>query len=158
MGEGNDFSYTQSLGLLHSDWHITGTRYGDGSNNQFLIGSAGNITLVDNVDATRLESGAITGNNYYDGIIFNNPHASKNNDVANATLIQLFIQSARMQLNYNGEIHINITRRFIEKYPLSAEALGLYDTSPKALDSLNTFGASKYYAPYARARPCCGRS
>jgi hypothetical protein len=53
-----------------------------------------------------------------------------------------------MQLNYNGEIHINITRRFLEKYPLSAEALGLYDTSPKALSSLNTFGASKYYAPY----------
>jgi hypothetical protein len=141
-------SYTMSLATMHPDWDITGTRYGNGSNIQYISGTLNNVTFVENVDARRLESGTVTGYSYYDGIIFNNPHVEKNNDPANASLIQLFIQSARTRLTFNGEIHINITRKFLEKYPLAAGALGLYDTSPATLNSLNTFGASKYFAPY----------
>ncbi len=147
VGDGN-FSYTNSLYGLHSDWSITGSTYGNGSNRQTVISSTGNLTLVNNVDAKRLESGAVTGRQLYDAIIFNNPFVEKDNDAANAALIKAFLRSARTRLAPGGEIHINITQQFLMDYPSAARELGLFDNSPTAVASLPTFGSTEYYAPY----------
>lgn len=148
VGDGN-FSYTISLATLHPSWKITGSAYGDGSNNQIVIpGAAGNVTLVNNVDATRLELGSVTGNNTYDAIIFNNPFAAIGNDSENAALIRNFLRSARTRLTPSGEIHINITQEFLRTYASAAQELGVFDTSRDALKKLPRFGSSKYFAPY----------
>ncbi|MBV6390993.1 MAG: hypothetical protein KPEEDBHJ_00197 [Anaerolineales bacterium] len=147
VGE-DDFGYTMALASIHPDWDITGARYGNGSNTQYISGTFNNVTFVEDVDARRLESGAVTGNNYYDGIIFNNPHVAIEDEAANASLIRLFIQSARTRLSFSGEIHINITKEFLTTYPMAAAELGLYDLSSASLNNLNNFGSSKYFAPY----------
>lgn len=75
VGDGN-FSYSISLHTVHPDWEIIGTNHGNGGNSQNFLGSDGNLTLYTNVDATRLESGRVTGNSRYDAIVFNAPRAT----------------------------------------------------------------------------------
>jgi len=148
VGDGTDFSYTLSLALLRGRWDITGSIYGDKSNNQYIINKVENVTLVNNVDATRLESGAVTGSNLYDAIILNNPFVRIKDDYSSARLIQNFIQSARTRLTSNGVIHINVTKEFLFDYPMSAEALGLFNNSRRNVERLPTFGDTEYFAPY----------
>lgn len=152
VGDGN-FNYSYSLYALHRDWKITGTRYGDGSNNQTPFpGSVGNLKLYTNVDARHLHSGSITGRNKYDAIIFNNPHAGDGPQTA--SLIREFRASARKILSPGGKIHINVTQALLIEHREAALALGVRDNRPSQVKKLPTFGptqygpGTKYYAPY----------
>ena len=145
VGDGTDFEYSHSLHALHPNWVIVGTRYGDGNNIQTFVGSNGNLSLYTNVDATKLGE-QVTGNSQYDGIIFNNPHAG--NGSRTADLITQFMWSARERLTENGEIHINVTKSVLTRYPQVASVLGLTDTRSSTINALSTFGQTIYYAPY----------
>ncbi|MBI1881257.1 MAG: DUF2431 domain-containing protein [Chloroflexi bacterium] len=150
VGDGN-FGYSNSLYTLHPDWKITATNFGNGSNSQDYDGGYGNLTRYTNVDATKLHSGRITKNNRYDAIIFNNPAVTINNHVdgpQTARLISLFRRSAYRVLAPGGEIHINVTKSLLLKYPEIYPRLGLPDNKASTLDNLPRFGQSRYYAPY----------
>lgn len=112
-----------------------------------LVGGVGNLTLYTNVGARRLESGAVTGRNQYDAIVFNNPYDGPTGE-RTASLIREFTQSARRVLAPNGEIHINVTQALLKDVRGVASALGLADTRNSTLRSLRTFGQTKYYAPF----------
>jgi hypothetical protein len=145
VGDG-DFGYSTSLHARRPDWKITGTGYGDGSNRQVFLGSDGNLTLYTNVDATRLESGAVTGVNQYNAIIFNNPYAD--NGRQTASLIRGFRQSAQRVLAPGGEIHINVTQKLLLDHEDVAAALGLSNNNSSTVKNLPSFGQTKYYAPF----------
>lgn len=80
-----------------------------------------NLRLFDNVDATRLAQGSLTGRDMYDRIIFNNPHIEEGGPIerarATADLIAGFVQSARTRLTPTGFVRININPRFVGTYP-----------------------------------------
>ena len=128
VGDG-DFGYSRSLASRYPDWDITGTNFGDGSNRQTFIRREGNLSLYAHVDATRLESGAVTGFNQYDAIIFNNPYLGAGGSQT-ASLIAGFKQSARGQLSPVGAIHINVTQQLLLDYDDVARELGLPDNHP----------------------------
>jgi len=151
VGDGN-FGYSNSLYSLHPDWKVTATNYGNGSNSQDYVGGYGNLAQYTNVDATRLGSGRITGNNRYDAIIFNNPAVTTADDRVDgsqtARLISSFRRSAYSVLAPGGEIHINVTQSLLLNYPEIYPRLGLPDNMDSTLKNLPRFGQSRYYAPY----------
>ena len=110
VGEG-DFSYTANLSSMHPDWNITSSRYGNASNGQFISGTMRNVTLVDNVDATRLSSGGITGINRYDVIIFNAPRATWGSQWRRESgdLVEMVLQDAWLVLKPGGHIRFSGT-------------------------------------------------
>jgi hypothetical protein len=146
VGDG-DFGYSRSLASRYPDWDITGTNFGDGSNRQTFIRREGNLSLYAHVDATRLESGAVTGFNQYDAIIFNNPYLGAGGSQT-ASLIAGFKQSARGQLSPVGAIHINVTQQLLLDYDDVARELGLPDNHPTTVQRVRRFGHTIYYAPY----------
>ena len=147
VGEANGYAYTWSLHTLNPDWDIIGSTYGNGSNNQTVIQRSGNVTLLANVDATRLESGAVTGQSRYDAVVFNNPYSGVGG-TQTAALISSFRNSARQILTPNGAVHINVTRQLLLDFKDVALALGMPDNEGTTIDALPAFGQSAYYAPY----------
>ena len=93
-----------------------------------------------------LDSGQVTGNNRYDAIIFNNPHAGSGSQTAQ--LVSQFKRSAFSVLAPGGEIHINVTKQLLINHKEIFPRLGLPDNKPSTLDNLPRFGDTRYYAPY----------
>jgi RHS repeat-associated protein len=75
LGESPSFRYATDLAVLHPDWNIVGTKYGSGSNTQIPISRISNLTLVDDVDGTKLESGNFTSNQRFTAVVFNAPRS-----------------------------------------------------------------------------------
>jgi RHS repeat-associated protein len=91
LGEANGFFYATPLAAMHTNWNVVGSKYGDGSNNQSVISQIGNLTLVDNVDATNLQGGSYTKDHRFNDIVFNAPRAGQGwkkeaGDLVDATL------------------------------------------------------------------------
>jgi hypothetical protein len=143
----NYFGYSKSLHSSYPDWEITGSSYGS-SNTQNIVETDGKLRLLANVDATKLETGPVTGVELYDAVIFNNPYASDGRDRSHANLISAFIRSARTRLNKSGTIQINVTQTFLIRYALAAAELGLPDNSSERVAKLPRFGDTIFYAPY----------
>ena len=109
VGE-EDFGYTTALAALHPDWYITSSTYGDGSNNQIVLGTTGNITLISNVDATGLdEIGTHTSLNRYDAVIFNAPKADSGGPRASGDLVDAVMASAIHVLKPGGQMRFSVS-------------------------------------------------
>jgi len=111
------FEYARNLAAARPEWTVTGPRLGNGAEGMAQVdlpGVAGlpNLRLLDNVDATRLSEGQVTGREGYDRIVFNNPHIEDGDapERARATgdLIERFVASAKTRLASGGFVRVNI--------------------------------------------------
>jgi hypothetical protein len=73
LGEEADVPYARWLASKHTNWTVSGTRYGQGSQN--LVETSNNLKIIDNVDGTQLSVGRLTGTQQYDHVVFNAPRA-----------------------------------------------------------------------------------
>lgn len=132
VGEGNGFGdipafeYVLNLASAKPAWLVIGSRLGDAPRRAVQeelpdIAGLPNVRLLDNVDATRLPEGAITGRELYDRIIFNNPHVEEGDALARAlatsALIDGFVRSARPLLTPGGFARVVINPQFVDRYP-----------------------------------------
>jgi len=113
-------------------WNIAGTRYGPkGDNSQspgivVLAGEDPKLTLLDNVDATKLHAGAYTAHQgeLFDTIIWNNSYPddkTEHRDVRAAKaalLIGDFVSSARQILKPGGILLSISTRDLLKDTPI----------------------------------------
>jgi len=138
VGEGSGFGdipafeYARNLAATKPGWLVTGSRLSlvpQGARQEELPGIAGlpNLRLLDNVDATRLADGTVTGGETYDRIIFNNPHIEDGDviDRARATgdLIVGFVRAAKARLTPGGFARVTINPQFVRQYPIVSTAI-----------------------------------
>jgi hypothetical protein len=108
VGEHQPFEYALGLAARHPDWDIIASTYGNGSNTQNVRSTRGNLTIVDNVDARRLERGSYTATRRFDDIIFNAPRATtKPFYGATEKLIDRFLASALAVLKSGGAARLS---------------------------------------------------
>jgi len=138
VGEGNGvgdmlaFEYARNLAAAKPDWRVIGSRLGGaphGAGQEELpdIARLPNLRLLDNVDATRLSEGAVTGRETYDRIVFNNPHVEEGDALARARatggLIDGFVRSARALLTPGGFARVTINPQFVRQFTTVSEAI-----------------------------------
>lgn len=126
------FEYARNLAAARPGWLVIGSRLGSaphGAAQEDLPGVAGlpNLRLLDNVDATRLAEGAITGRELYDRVVFNNPHVEEGDALARAqatgALIEGFARAARTRLTPRGFARITLNPQFVRRYPAVSGAI-----------------------------------
>jgi hypothetical protein len=88
---------------------IIASTYGNGSNTQNVRNIRGNLTIVDNVDARRLERGSYTATRRFDDIIFNAPRAESGFRPETRILINQVLQSALFVLEVGGAMRFSST-------------------------------------------------
>jgi RHS repeat-associated protein len=110
VGE-HDYSYTDNLISRNPDWDITTSDYGNGTNRQVAVPYGnGRAIRVKNVDARLLKSGAVTGANQYDTIIFTSPSALGANRFRETNkLIDDVLKSALYVLKPGGQMRFSST-------------------------------------------------
>jgi len=138
VGEGHGFGdipafeYARNLAAAQPDWCVIGSRLGGaphGAGQEDLPGVAGlpNLRLLDNVDATRLAEGAITGRETYDRIVFHNPHVEEGDALTRARatggLIDGFVRSARALLTPGGFARVTINPQFVRQFTTVSGAI-----------------------------------
>lgn len=138
VGEGHAFGdipafeYARNLAAAQPDWRVIGSRLGGaphGAGQETLPGIAGlpNLHLLDNVDATRLVEGAITGGETYDRIVFHNSHVEEGGALARARatggLIDGFVWSARALLTPEGFARVTINPQFVRQFTAVSGAI-----------------------------------
>jgi hypothetical protein len=111
VGEDTEFEYSTNLALAHPDWEVVGTSYGLGSNVQNVLDVNGNLTRIDEVDATRLGEGSFTGTRQFNDIVFNGPERSASPTrswrLSTGDLVEEVLQSSRDVLESNGSIRFS---------------------------------------------------
>ncbi len=138
VGEGHRFGdipayeYARNLAAAQPDWRVIGSRLGGaphGVGQETLPSIAGlpNLRLLDNVDATRLVEGAITGRETYDRIVFHNPHVEEGDALTRARatggLIDGFVRSARALLTPGGFARVTINPQFVRQFTTVSGAI-----------------------------------
>ena len=102
LGESDSFVYASELATMHMDWHVVGTKFGMGGNTQQVIAQVGNLTLVDDVDGSRLGSGSYTSTQRFDDIVFNAPRAMSGWRGAAGDLVEDVLNSSLNVLSRPG--------------------------------------------------------
>jgi len=151
VGEQPPFPYATGLAALHPNWHITGSSYGDGSNAQIKSETSDNLTIVEHVDATRLESGSYTGSRQFDDIIFNAPRAAQGWKTETARLIDHVLRSGHVVLKPGGAVRFSST----DFWPGGPHLNGLLNNRPPGY--VNTYkrryeADPRFYVPYTFRR------
>ena len=119
VGDGN-FSFSLAYSRLNPENIIVATsldaektvleRY-DGAENVAQLKSVRNVTLLHNIDATKLQDYPELSGKVFNRIIFNFPHTGgKSNINKNRALILAFFHSASQFLDSEGEVHVTLCK------------------------------------------------
>jgi hypothetical protein len=136
LGEEGDYRYARWLADEHPDWDIVATSYAPGRNNQLIQPELGgrNLTVVTDVDATRLHEGSFTSMRKFDDIVFNGPRAEgrihprgRHRDLVVETL-----ESSRYVLKQGGTVRISSSTNMPAGHFLN----GLTTGNPKSVPHL----------------------